>query len=113
MAKLTLNADPEVIKLAKHLAAEANTSVSALFSGFIRTLAKGPESSQTTRVFTPGGPPRLGAAYGRSQTSGVSEIPQTPDMWSSGADSRIRTSRTDLRPMCVGRVHDLRRDRLL
>jgi hypothetical protein len=44
MAKLTLNADPEVIKLAKHLATEANTSVSALFSRLIVALAKNPKS---------------------------------------------------------------------
>jgi hypothetical protein len=41
MAKLTLNADREVIETAKRLAAERNTSVSALFSRFIRTLANG------------------------------------------------------------------------
>ena len=52
MAKLTLNADPEVIKLAKHLAAEANTSVSALFSRFIKTLARSPESEQSVGPLT-------------------------------------------------------------
>jgi hypothetical protein len=41
MAKLTLNADREVIEQAKRLAAERNTSVSALFSRFIRVLADG------------------------------------------------------------------------
>jgi hypothetical protein len=41
MAKLTLNADREVIEKAKRLAAERNTSVSAMFSRFIRVLADG------------------------------------------------------------------------
>jgi hypothetical protein len=41
MAKLTLNADREVIGQAKRLAAEQNTSVSAMFGRFIRTLANG------------------------------------------------------------------------
>jgi hypothetical protein len=41
MAKLTLNADREVIEKAKRLAAERKTSVSALFSRFIRALADG------------------------------------------------------------------------
>ena len=41
MAKLTLNADAEVIKQAKRLAAERGTSVSAMFARFIRALANG------------------------------------------------------------------------
>jgi hypothetical protein len=41
MAKLTLNAEREVIEQAKRLAAERKTSVSALFSRFIRVLAGG------------------------------------------------------------------------
>ncbi len=41
MAKLTLNADEDVIEKAKRLAAERNTSVSAMFSRFIRVLANG------------------------------------------------------------------------
>lgn len=41
MAKLTLNADKDVIEKAKRLAAERNTSVSAMFSRFIRVLANG------------------------------------------------------------------------
>ncbi len=41
MAKLTLNVDAEIIENAKRLAAERNTSVSALFSRFIRLLANG------------------------------------------------------------------------
>jgi hypothetical protein len=41
MAKLTLNADAEVIDQAKRLAAERGTSVSALFARFIRALANG------------------------------------------------------------------------
>lgn len=39
MPKLTLNAEREVIEHAKRLAVEHNTSVSAMFSRFIRTLA--------------------------------------------------------------------------
>ena len=46
MAKLTLSADPEVIEQAKRLAAERNTSVSAMFSRFIRTLANGTGSGK-------------------------------------------------------------------
>lgn len=38
MAKLTLSLDREVIEQAKRLAAERGTSVSAMFSAFIRTL---------------------------------------------------------------------------
>ncbi len=41
MPKLTLNADRDVIEKAKRLAAERNTSVSAMFSRFIRVLANG------------------------------------------------------------------------
>jgi hypothetical protein len=41
MPKLTLNADREVIEQAKRLASERKTSVSAMFSRFIRTLANG------------------------------------------------------------------------
>jgi len=41
MAKLTLNADAEVIEQAKRLAAERGTSVSALFGRFIKALANG------------------------------------------------------------------------
>ena len=44
MAKLTLNADAETIEKAKRLAAERHTSVSALFSRFIRVLANGAAS---------------------------------------------------------------------
>jgi len=40
MAKLTLNANPEVIEQAKRLAAEKHTSVSALFSRFIGALTQ-------------------------------------------------------------------------
>ncbi len=46
MAKLTLNADREVIEQAKRLAAERNTSVSAMFSRFIRVLANGKDRRQ-------------------------------------------------------------------
>jgi hypothetical protein len=45
MAKLTLNADRDVIEKAKRLAAERNTSVSALFSRFIHVLANGAGSN--------------------------------------------------------------------
>jgi hypothetical protein len=39
MARLTLNMEAEVIEQAKRLAAEHNTSVSTMFSQFIRALA--------------------------------------------------------------------------
>ena len=38
MAKLTLNANPEIIEQAKRLAADNHTSVSALFSRLIKAL---------------------------------------------------------------------------
>jgi len=38
--KLTLSAEPEVIKEAKRLAAENKTSVSAMFGRMIRTMAR-------------------------------------------------------------------------
>ncbi len=38
--KLTLSAEPEVIEEAKRLAAENNTSVSAMFGRMIRTMAR-------------------------------------------------------------------------
>jgi hypothetical protein len=38
MAKLTLNANPEIIERAKRLAADNHTSVSALFSRLIQAL---------------------------------------------------------------------------
>lgn len=44
MAKLTLNLDREVIEQAKRMAAERHTSVSGMFSAFIRVLAGGPGS---------------------------------------------------------------------
>ena len=40
MPKLTLNVDSEIIAGAKKLAAENNTSVSAMFSRFIQALTK-------------------------------------------------------------------------
>jgi len=46
MAKLTLNAGPEVIAEAKRLAAERGTSVSALFARFIKTLANGRKQAE-------------------------------------------------------------------
>jgi hypothetical protein len=39
MARLTLNVDVEIVEQAKRLAAERRTSVSAMFSQFIRILA--------------------------------------------------------------------------
>jgi len=47
MAKLTLNADREVIERAKRLAPERRTSVSALFSRFIRALGDGHDKGRT------------------------------------------------------------------
>jgi hypothetical protein len=47
MAKLTLNADREVIEKAKRLAAQRKTSVSALFSRIIRALGDGHEKKRT------------------------------------------------------------------
>jgi hypothetical protein len=46
MAKLTLNAESRVIEQAKHLAAQRHTSVSAMFSRFIRALAKGTDGDR-------------------------------------------------------------------
>jgi hypothetical protein len=46
MAKLTLNADPEVIEQAKRLAAERGTSVSALFGRFVKALANGQDKGR-------------------------------------------------------------------
>ncbi len=40
MPKLTLSADGEVIKQAKRIAAKNHTSVSAMFSRFVRTMAQ-------------------------------------------------------------------------
>jgi Family of unknown function (DUF6364) len=40
LAKLTLNADPETIALAKRLAAEQGTSISRMFVQFIRRTAE-------------------------------------------------------------------------
>ena len=40
MKKLTLGADEEVIRQAKRLAAENHTSVSAMFSRWVRTMAR-------------------------------------------------------------------------
>jgi len=39
MKKLTLNADPDVIEEAKHLAEQTGTSVSSMFERFVRLLA--------------------------------------------------------------------------
>ena len=47
MAKLTLSADREVIEQAKRVAAERQTSVSALFSRIIRALGDGQEKKRT------------------------------------------------------------------
>jgi hypothetical protein len=40
MAKLTLSADPEVIAQARRLAEQQGTSISALFSRFVRILSR-------------------------------------------------------------------------
>jgi len=53
MAKLTLNADREVIEQAKRLAAERRTSVSALFSRFIRALGDGHEKGRVGKRVSP------------------------------------------------------------
>lgn len=47
MRKLTLSVDPEVISLAKRLAVQRGTSVSDLFSQFVRSLA-GPQAPAPT-----------------------------------------------------------------
>jgi hypothetical protein len=47
MAKLTLNADREVIEQAKRVAAQRQTSVSALFSRIIRALADSRDKDRT------------------------------------------------------------------
>lgn len=57
MTKLTLNAEPALIGEAKKLAAERNTSVSALFSRFVATMgrtehAKSPIMGPITRKAT-------------------------------------------------------------
>jgi hypothetical protein len=46
MARLTLSLEREVIEQAKRLAAERKTSVSAMFSAFIRLLAGGTGSDR-------------------------------------------------------------------
>ena len=46
MAKLTLNAESEVIAEAKRLAAERGTSVSALFARLIKALANGRDQAE-------------------------------------------------------------------
>ena len=45
--KLTLSAEPEVIEAAKRLAAETHTSVSAMFTRFIRALSSQDERTRT------------------------------------------------------------------
>ena len=57
MTKLTLNAEPTLISKAKKLAAERNTSVSALFSRLVATMgrtehAKPPTMGPITRKAT-------------------------------------------------------------
>ncbi|MBI2440332.1 MAG: hypothetical protein HYV35_03060 [Lentisphaerae bacterium] len=57
MTKLTLNAEPALINAAKKLAAERNTSVSALFSRLVATMgrterAKSPTMGPITRKAT-------------------------------------------------------------
>jgi hypothetical protein len=48
MQKLTLNAEPDVIERAKQLASERGTSVSKLFSQFIRSMEKTPRRRPTS-----------------------------------------------------------------
>ena len=45
MAKLTLSVDEKVIKQAKRIAAQGGTSVSAMFTQFVQSLARGQDSS--------------------------------------------------------------------
>ena len=63
MKKLTLNADPEVIKQAKRLAEESGTSVSSIFERFIRLLGRRQTGQQ-----------RLGRLT--RQASGVISLPR-------------------------------------
>ncbi len=63
MAKLTLNADAQVIEQAKRLAAERKTSVSSLFSRFIQVLAGGGGNSKPLGKLT-------------RRASGVIELPK-------------------------------------
>lgn len=48
MPKLTLNAEPDVIEKAKKMAHERGTSVSALFSQFVRSASKPDDASRPT-----------------------------------------------------------------
>ena len=64
MKKLTLSAEPDVVDMAKKLAAARGTSISAMFSQFIRALADNPQVAgkvgQTTRRMTGIAKPRRG-----------------------------------------------------
>lgn len=64
MSKLTLNADPAIINKAKELARQRGTSVSALFSQFIRSTAK---------PTNPSNPRELGPITQRA--SGIAKLP--------------------------------------
>lgn len=48
MQKLTLNAEPDVINRAKRIASERGTSVSKLFSQFIRSMDVSPRQRPTS-----------------------------------------------------------------
>jgi hypothetical protein len=64
MKKLTLSADPDVVDMAKKLAAARGTSISAMFSQFIRALADKPQGAgkvgPATRRMTGIAKPRRG-----------------------------------------------------
>jgi hypothetical protein len=64
MKKLTLSAEPDVVDMARKLAAARGTSISAMFSQFIRALADKPHAAgkvgPTTRRMTGVAKPRRG-----------------------------------------------------
>lgn len=53
MAKLTLSADEEVITLAKRIAAENHTTVSAMFARLVRAMAAGGRNGKGKPVVAP------------------------------------------------------------
>ena len=52
MTKLTLNADPELIRQAKKLAAEEGTSLSALFSRYLQAMVHSRSAKQSLSPIT-------------------------------------------------------------
>ena len=66
MTKLTLSVDEVVLEQAKRLAEANNTSVSAMFSQFVRSMAAGG-----------GGPEEIGALTGRA--AGMAKLPPGED----------------------------------